>query len=255
MTLWKKLRRLFAGERPFIASEVPTFDLPQLERLLDYHFENPELASLALTHRSLVRVYDGNLPSNERLEFLGDSVLGLVIADQLYRDHPDQAEGNLTKQKAMLVNEIALARVGTECGFNAHILLSADEERAGGRERPSIVSDAFEALIGAVYLDGGLEAARRMILGCVYSRRDDLLADTAQQNYKGDLLERVQATSSELPCYDVISESGPDHNKTFRVIVRVGARRLGEGTGSSKKDAEQKAARMALAHIDEQASE
>ena len=245
MTLWRKLKRLFS------ASEVTAPDLPQLEHLLGYHFNNPQLAYLALTHRSLVRVRDGNLPSNERLEFLGDSVLGLVIADQLYRDHPNHAEGDLTKQKAMLVNEIALARVGIEVGFNTYILLSDDEEKSGGRERPSIVSDALEAIIGAIYLDGGLEAARRMILTCLYSRRDDIVNDVAQQNYKGDLLERVQAASGHLPCYEVVRESGPDHDKTFCVVVKVGRQTLGEGTGSSKKDAEQKAARMALSTLDE----
>jgi len=245
MTLWKKFRQLF------FASEAGASDLPQLEKLLGYHFNSPELARLALTHRSLVRVHDGNLPSNERLEFLGDSVLGLVIADQLYRDHPGQTEGDLTKRKAMLVNEVALARVGIECRFNAHILMSADEDKSGGRERPSIVSDTFEALIGAVYLDGGLEAARRLILHCLYSRRDDIINDVSQQNYKGDLLEYVQATGNELPCYDVVRESGPDHDKTFCVVVKVGQRLLGEGTGPSKKDAEQKAARIALDHLDE----
>ena len=245
MTLWKKFKRLFP------ASEAGPSDLPQLEQLLGYQFNDPELARLALTHRSLVRVRDGNLPSNERLEFLGDSVLGLVIAGQLYRDYPGQTEGDLTKQKAMLVNEIALARVGIECGFNEHILMSADEEKSGGRERPSIVSDALEAMIGAVYLDGGLEAARRMIIDCLYSRRDAITNDAAQQNYKGDLLERVQAAGNELPCYEVVIESGPDHDKTFCVVVKVGKRLLGEGTGPSKKDAEQKAARVALAHLDE----
>ncbi len=244
MTLWEKFRRLFS------ASESPPSDLPKLEQLLGYKFNRPELARLALTHRSLVRARDGELPSNERLEFLGDSVLGLVIADQLYRDHPGQSEGDLTKQKAMLVNEIALARVGIESGFNAHILLSTDEERAGGRERPSIVSDAFEAIIAAVYIDGGLEAARRMILKCLYSRHDELINDVAQQNYKGNLLERLQAEAGELPIYEVIEESGPDHDKTFCVAVKQGDRQLGEGSGPSKKDAEQRAACMALERLD-----
>lgn len=245
MTLWKKFKQLFS------ASEAEVSDLPELEQLLGYHFNNPKLALLALTHRSLVRVNNGDLPSNERLEFLGDSVLGLVIADQLYRDHPDQAEGNLTKLKAMLVNEIALARVGIECGFNTHIQMSVDEDRSGGRERPSIVSDTLEALIGAVYIDGGLEAARRMILNCLYSRRDNIVNDVAQQNYKGDLLERIQAISTELPCYEVVRESGPDHDKTFEVVIKVGQRILGEGAGPSKKDAEQKAAHMALDYLNE----
>lgn len=251
MSLWNKLKQLL----PKAETGSQSTDLSQLQRLLGYQFEDSNLARLALTHRSLVRVRDGERPSNERLEFLGDSVLGLVIAEQLYRDHPGETEGDLTKRKAMLVNEAALARVGVEIGLNQHILLSTDEERSGGRERPSIVSDALEAIIGAIHLDGGLEAARRMILRCLYSRRHEIVNDASQQNYKGDLLERVQSCSADLPRYDVIAESGPDHDKVFRVVVSVGNRRLGEGTGPSKKDAEQKAARMALIQLDDPLSE
>jgi len=251
MSLWKNLKSLFTTSRP--GSRRP--DIDQLQRILGYQFRDRELLQLALTHRSLVRVNNGLLPSNERLEFLGDSVLGLVIADQLYRDHPRRDEGDLTKRKAMLVNESALSRVAVEIGFNEHILLSTDEDKSGGRLRPSIVSDAFEAVIGAIYLDGGLEASRHMILRCLYSRRHEIINDSSQQNYKGDLLELVQAAGDDLPQYDVITESGPDHDKTFRVVVSVGKRRLGEGTGPSKKEAEQKAARMALGQLARSASD
>jgi ribonuclease-3 len=245
MNWWNKLKQSFTSSR----SESKPVDLNKLQQILGHSFKQPALIGLALTHRSLVRAHNGGMPSNERLEFLGDSVLGLVIAAKLFQDHPDLAEGDLTKKKAMLVNEAALSRVAMEIGLNEHILLSADEERSGGRERPSIVSDAFEAVIGAVYLDGGLESARRMILNCLYARREAITNDSSQQNYKGDLLELVQAGGDGVPHYTVTRESGPDHGKTFYVTVTVENDQVGEGTGASKKDAEQKAARMALDHL------
>ena len=159
MSFRDKLRRLFGRS----SSISHAYDLKQLQGILDYRFRKHALLQQSLTHRSIVRARDGLIPSNERLEFLGDSVLGLVIADQLCHDHPVWPEGDLTKLKAMLVNEAALSRVGMEIGLNKYILLSSDEEKSGGRERPSIVSDAFEAVIGAIYLDGGFEAARQTI--------------------------------------------------------------------------------------------
>lgn len=232
-----------------------TQDLERLEDILGYHFHDQALLHRSLAHRSIVRARSGLLPSNERLEFLGDSVLGLVIADQLYRDNPAMSEGDLTKLKAMLVNEGALSRVAINSGVNNYIMLSSEEEKSGGRERSSIVSDAFEALIGAVYLDGGLAAARHTILQCLYSRRDEIVADASQRNYKGELLELVQAAASGSPQYEVVSESGPDHDKTFRVVVIVGDRRLGEGHGPTKKEAEQRAAAMALERLQQHESD
>ena len=242
MTLWDKVRRLL--RRP---SSVPhAYNLEQLQGILHYRFRRHTLLQQSLTHRSIIRARNGLIPSNERLEFLGDSVLGLVIADQLCHDHPEWLEGDLTKLKAMLVNEAALSRVGMELGLNRYILLSSDEEKSGGRERPSIVSDAFEAVIGAIYLDGGLDAARRTILECLYSRRDYIISDVSQRNFKGELLEFVQGRGGGSPQYEVIDESGPDHDKTFCVAVWVGEQRLGEGSGPSKKEAEQRAACVAL---------
>ena len=242
MSLWDTLNRLL---RPTPAKSE-AHDLDQFEGILGYRFRRHALLQQSLTHRSIVRARDGLIPSNERLEFLGDSVLGLVIADQLCHDHPEWPEGDLTKLKAMLVNEAALSRVGMEVGLNKYILLSSDEERSGGRERPSIVSDAFEAVIGAIYLDGGFEAARRTILECLYSRRDAIISDESQRNFKGELLELVQGQGGGSPQYEIISESGPDHDKVFSVAVWVGDNRLGEGSGPSKKEAEQRAACVAL---------
>jgi len=245
MNLWFQLKRLFFGSSR--VSDSGDFD--GLEQILGYRFRDHSLLSRGLAHRSIVRARGGLIPSNERLEFLGDSVLGLVIADQLYRDHPDVDEGGLTKLKAMLVNESALSRVAIEIGFNNHIIMSSDEEKSGGRERASIISDAFEAVIGAIYLDGGLAPARRTVLNCLYARRDVIVSDDSQRNYKGDLLELVQSRGDAAPQYEVVRETGPDHDKMFCVAVKIGEQRLGEGTGPSKKEAEQRAAGAALARL------
>jgi ribonuclease-3 len=187
-----------------------------------------------------------NSPSNERLEFLGDSVLGLVIADQLFRDNPCIREGELTQTKAKLVNEIALASVAGDIGLHKFLRLSPEEDKAGGRSRSSIVSDAFESIIAAVYIDGGLDAARDVILRLIYSRRDELATDSAQRNYKGELLELIQSHGDGAPRYDVLAAEGPDHQKRFNIAVYVAGQKVGSGEGSSKKEAEQRAAAAAL---------
>jgi len=222
----------------------------EVEELIDYRFRDRRLLELSLTHRSYVGASTYYLPSNERLEFLGDSVLGLIIAHQLYCDQPRKREGDLTKTKAMLVNETTLSQVGSEIGLNRYIRLSQEEEKTGGRERASIISDAFESVIGAVFLDGGLEVARELVLRLIYSRRESILSDTSQWNFKGDLLELIQSRGEGMPRYDVIAERGPDHEKVFHVVVTVGQRKVGEGRGLSKKEAEQKAARQALKYYE-----
>ncbi|MCK4371979.1 MAG: ribonuclease III [candidate division Zixibacteria bacterium] len=224
-------------------------DLSAVQDLLGYHFRDENLLLLSLTHRSFSRFDEGHSPSNERLEFLGDSVLGLVIADQLFRDDPDLREGELTQTKSKLVNETALADVAGSIGLNQYLRLSPEEEKAGGRNRPSIVSDAFESVIAAVYLDGGLDAARDVILRLIYSRRGDLANSSAQRNFKGELLEFTQSLGEGAPRYDVVSEAGPDHRKKFNIVVIVAGRKIGSGLGSSKKEAEQHAAAEALKQI------
>jgi ribonuclease-3 len=220
--------------------------LQQVQKLIAYQFRDLSLLETSLTHRSYAHSNDNRIMSNERLEFLGDSVLDLVIAEQLYRDHPEMDEGELTKTKAMLVNESTLAEIGRQIHLNKYLRLAPEEVRTGGRERPSIISDAVESVIAAVFLDGGIEAAREMILRLIYARKDDIVADKSRRNFKGELLELVQARGEGFPRYEVVSESGPDHNKVFNVDVYVGDQKLGSGSGSSKKEAEQKAAAMAL---------
>ncbi len=220
--------------------------LNRTQEIIGYHFRDQQKLLLALTHRSFARFANHDLPSNERLEFLGDSVLGLVISHQLFLDNPHESEGNLTKTKAMLVNETTLAQIGKDLGLNLQIRLSIDEDRAGGRDRASIISDTFEAVIGASYMDGGLEAARDVVLRLIYTQRDRILADSSQRNYKGDLLELMQAKGDGVPRYDVVLEDGPDHDKTFHVVVTISGNKVAEGVGSSKKEAEQRAASKAL---------
>ena len=239
-------RRLFSSSAVETSPEVAA-----VGQLVGHRFSDPTLLELGLCHRSVARSSDKGGASYERLEFLGDSVLGLVISEQLYRDRPGETEGNLTKLKAMLVNETTLAQVGREIGLNAHIRVSPDEERAGGRDRNSIIADAFEAVIGAIYLDAGISPARQFILREIYSRRESIISDLAQRNYKGELLELVQARGNGVPKYDVVSEAGPDHDKTFHVIVTVAGEKVGDGSGQSKKEAEQKAAAVALDTLSE----
>jgi ribonuclease-3 len=241
MSFWNKFRSLFSPP----ASKTDA-SLRQLEHRIGYIFHDRQLLLSSLTHRSHANTVDTAQPSYERLEFLGDSVLGLVVAEQLYRDHPGIMEGDLTKIKALLVSEATLSIIGREMGINNHLILSADEERAGGKERSSIISDALEAIIGAVYLDGGLAEARKIILNFIYIKKEDVTSDATRRNYKGELLEYVQSRGEGMPRYDVVAEVGPDHDKVFTVSVSILGRQVGIGSGSSKKEAEQRAAASAL---------
>lgn len=222
----------------------------QFYNKLGYRFENPGLLIEALTHRSYIRSNNNDIPSNERLEFLGDSILGLLIAEYLFKTCPDDAEGDMTKTKAMLVNENTLSKAGQSCELNQFVFLSDDEEKLGGRQRDSIVSDAMEATIGAIYLDGGLNAARTFIMKTIVTHLDEALADEEHYNYKGDLLELLQGHGERTPYYEVVSEDGPDHDKIFKVAVYAGGEVTGIGSGASKKEAEQKAAAQALAQFE-----
>ena len=206
-----------------------------------------ELLTLALTHRSYAYEH-GGLPTNERLEFLGDSVLGVVVTDTLFRVHPDLSEGRLAKLRAAVVNARALAEVARTIGLGRHIKLGRGEESTGGRNKSSILSDTVEALIGAVYLSGGFEAA-----GTVVHLLFDPLMETAARlgaglDWKTSLQELSAEHSLGVPEY-VIEDEGPDHEKTFTAQVQVGDQRYGHGTGRSKKEAEQQAAETAYRAI------
>lgn len=245
MTFWNSLKKIFNST----ASVSEIEHLNAVQKIIGYHFHDIDLLRLALTHRSFYHKKNSRSKSNERLEFLGDSVLGLVIADSLFHDYPGSREGHLTKIKAMLVNETTLSNVAKDIKLNEHILMSPEEDKLGGRERPSIISDAFESVIGAVYLDGGFDFAGDIIRRLIYLKKDIITTDDSQKNFKGELLEKLQASGNGMPRYEVISERGPDHEKEFSIAVFTNGKKIGEGVGSTKKEAEQKAAAMAIDNL------
>ena len=215
-----------------------------LEEKLGYTFQNRALLENALTHSSCANESRGKLQSNERLEFLGDSILGMVVADHLYRNHPDLPEGVLTRTRAALVCEDSLVVVAEELGLGEYLRLGKGEEAGGGRNRPSIRADAVEAVLAAVYLDGGIGSARKIIQKYILSR--EVAGLTKPRDYKTALQELVQRESGRVLQYRLTGEEGPDHNKRFFMEVHLNGVPVGSGSGRSKKEAEQAAARNAL---------
>lgn len=214
-----------------------------LERVLGHTFQNRALLETALTHTSFANEARHGTKHNERLEFLGDSVLSIVVAEYLFT-HSSLPEGDLTRMRASLVCEAALFTFAQKIGLGRWLRLGHGEELGGGRTRPSVVSDAFEAVIAALYLDGGIEAARAFILPFVTSA---LTKQSAEEDYKTKLQEIVQQNPSERLRYVVASQTGPDHDKHFVVEVHLNSNCIGSGEGHSKKQAEQAAAKEALA--------
>ena len=233
--------------RPRRPAPGPLTNYPALRQALGDPRLDPELLERALTHRSFAYEH-GGLPTNERLEFLGDSVLGVVITEALYRRHPDLSEGRLAKLRAAVVNARALAGVGRGIGLGEHIKLGRGEEATGGRDKASIVSDTVEALIGAIHLSGGIEEASRI----VHRLFDPLLAAASDMGAGLDWKTSLQELAAEhglgVPEY-VIGDEGPDHMKTFTAQVRVGEQLYGNGVGRSKKEAEQACAETAYGEI------
>ncbi|MEX2658510.1 MAG: ribonuclease III [Acidimicrobiales bacterium] len=219
---------------------------PELEALtarLRRRFHDEALLGCALAHRSWCAETPG-MPSNERLEFLGDAVLGLVVTDHIFRSYPHLPEGELAKVRATVVSAAALAEVALELELGEAILLGKGEAQSGGREKPSILADALEAVIGATYIDGGWSAAAELVLDLLGARIAEAALGPGGQDYKTRLQELAARSSGGLPSYEVDDE-GPDHAKRFVATVVVGGRRHGRGEGRSKKQAEQAAARDA----------
>ncbi len=216
--------------------------MKELEKKIGYTFRDKELLRLALTHSSYANE-KGKLRDNERLEFLGDSVLGFITAEYLFEALKDKPEGELTKLRANAVCEKSLALFAGEIELGQYILLGKGEAMTGGKSRPSILSDAFESVIAAVYLDGGMEEAKKFVLRFVSKSTTDTKAAT---DYKTLLQEVIQKNPDEHLTYSLVAESGPDHNKTFTVEVYLNSNCIGTGSGHSKKKAEQEAAREAL---------
>jgi ribonuclease-3 len=222
-----------------------------LQETLEYRFRDENLLRLALTHPSVAHESTGATPHNQRLEFLGDAVLGLVLTRELYERFPSLDEGPLTKARAQMVNRRTLAAEARRLALGANLSLSRGEEASGGRERPSALADAFEALLGAIFLDGGYDAARDFILRCFRDAFGELNQIPNLENPKGELQELLQAKSPEAPQYELTSVNGPDHDRIFECAVFHQGAELGRGQGKSKKEAESRAALGALQRLRE----
>ena len=218
-----------------------------LEERLGYTFRDRKRLEGALYHSSYANEHRSlGIHSNERLEFLGDAVLGLVTADYLFRKHPDLPEGDLTRIRAALVCEESLHEVAQSLDLGSYLKLGKGEEAGGGRQRASILADATESVFAAVYLDGGLEAARALIHRVLLDKERETDVEERRRDYKTELQELVQRKKDQVLRYELIGESGPDHDKKFDVEVLLNGRPCGKGSGSSKKRAEQAAAEAAI---------
>ena len=222
--------------------------IKDLENAIGYRFKNITLLQNALTHSSYANEYwRDSLRSNERLEFLGDSILGMVVAEYLYRTFPERPEGELTRMRADMVCERALAKVADRLDLGSHMLLGHGEEQGGGRERASILADAVESVIAACFLDGGMDAAKKLVETFILCEVP--VSKLSNADYKTAFQERVQQKKDQTITYRLIGESGPDHDKSFQVEVLLNGQVVGTGIGSSKKRSEQDAARDALQRL------
>ena len=216
-------------------------EIKKLEHRLDYHFENKKLIIEALTHKSYKQPYN-----NERLEFLGDAVLDLIVGEYLFNKFPNHDEGKLSKMRASLVNEEGFTRLALHIGLGELLFLSNAEENNGGRSKPSLLSNAFEAIIGALYLEGGLERARQISVKLLEEVYPDISLDTLFKDYKTTLQEITQAQFGTTPEYRLVGSHGPDHKKEFKIAVYVDGKEYACASGKSKKVAQQEAAFIAI---------
>jgi len=246
-------RRVIESHRGEVGSRVVRLrdEFEELQERIGYRFRDRGLLEHALTHRSrAAEDVSGGVIDNESLEFLGDAVLGFVVADALFHQYPDYTEGQKSKIKAAVVSAQSLARHAERIGLGAHLILGKGEEKTGGRFKAALLADAYEALIAAIYLDGGIDAARAFLT----RELDDAIsagrsADFHGQDYKSALQERLQSLGRPLPEYRLVGEEGPDHRKLFQVDVVVEGETLATARGRAKKEAEQEAARLALMRL------
>lgn len=230
-----------------MATATKRKDPAALAKALGIEFRRLALLEQALVHRSyLNEVADAEMESNERMEFLGDAVLGLIISDRLYKDYPALSEGKLSQIRALLVRWDTLAQAAERISLGDYLVMGRGEEMSGGRRRPSNLAGALEALIGAAFLDGGLMRARKLVLQLLGPELEEVAAGAVAVDSKSQLQEVVQARWHEIPRYRLVSATGPDHAKTFMVEVMVRREVLGRGEGRNKKQAELAAARQAL---------
>lgn len=225
-------------------------DAPEIEKKLGYQFNHPAYLALAFIHRSYINEHRDVSEHNERLEFLGDSVLGLLIAEYLYTNLPETPEGDLSYLRSRLVEASSCVSYVQKLNIEKYILLGKGEKMNDGRGRDSILADLFEAIIGAVYLDGGIVAAREFLFNNFNKEIDEILK-TPLKNWKALLQDICQKKHQQPPTYQVIEETGPDHSKIFTIAVLMNENELGRGTGSSKKEAQQSAAQAALEYLKE----
>lgn len=219
-----------------------------IEAKLNHRFQHPELLFLAFVHRSYVNEHKEMKEHNERLEFLGDSVLGLIIAEYLYETFPDLPEGNLSQLRARIVDASSCMALFQKLNLSEYILLGKGEAQSLGRGKESIGADVFEAIIGAIYLDGGFLAAKQFFMG-LFAEELTKIVQMPSRNFKAELQDYSQKKYQKPPLYKVLKETGPDHSKTFFIAVVVGDAQIAEGSGHSKKEAEQNAAYLALQQL------
>lgn len=219
--------------------------MPNLEQNLQYNFKNMELLNNALTHSSYANETHYKYGSNERLEFLGDSVLSVIVTDYLYKTYPERTEGELTKLRASLVCEKSLSAFSRELNVGEFLRLGKGERANGGADRASLLADAFESILAAIYIDGGMEPAKKFVMRFILQELKHT-DDEVFKDYKTSLQEVIQRNPEERLSYILIGESGPDHDKCFTVEVHLNSNVIGTGTGKSKKHAEQDAAKQAL---------
>ena len=247
-------RRIIESHREDVGARVVRLrnEFDEIEARIDYRFKDRGLLEHALTHKSrAAEDVSGGVADNESLEFLGDAVLGLVVADALFRQYPTYDEGQKSKIKASVVSTQALARQAEEIRLGDHLILGRGEEKTGGRFKQALLADAYEALIAAIYLDGGIEAAETFLRRELKEAIDAGAArNFVGQDYKSALQERVQALGRALPEYRIAGEAGPDHRKIFSIEVVVSGEVLGAASGKAKKEAEQEAARLAIARLE-----
>jgi ribonuclease-3 len=226
--------------------------LDELERILGHRFHDSSLLERAVTHSSAVADTAGNpvLADNEQLEFLGDAVLGMLVSQHLLAAFPDWSEGHLSRGRAQLVNSTSLAAAAQALGLGDHMRLGRGEEKSGGRQKPALLADIFEALVGAVYLDAGLDPAREFVARALLTPALDAQGDRlGRADYKSELQELLQKSGWPAAQYHVLRETGPDHRKMFLVEVSVAGRVTATGAGSNKKESEQLAAQQALEQL------
>lgn len=223
------------------------FDTKKINEILKLEFKNEELIRTAFTHRSYLNEHpEYKNPSNERLEFLGDAVLQFLSSEFLYNEFPTYPEGNLTNIRAALVCTPSLAEESKRLGYGEYLLLSNGEEANGGRSRQYILANTFEAVLGAIYMEAGIETCREYLITNLFYKVKDIVSNNAYKDFKSSFQEKAQAKVGQTPNYKVIEQIGPDHNKTFKVALMLGDKVYGTGEGSSKQKAEQQAAKNAL---------